>query len=112
VWLDWRLRSFDEVIQRWLCIHKGPFLIKKYLKGEVTGKEEMTVLIKLVEDWRIRLSNISEFMQQLNQVISRQANIEENCTGRFWDRNLLLGSGFLLRSTSYLLRPVVVQYRP
>jgi len=24
--------SFDEVIQRWLCIHKGPFLIQKYQK--------------------------------------------------------------------------------
>jgi len=24
-------------------------------------------------------------MQQLNQVIARQANIEENCTGRFWE---------------------------
>ncbi|MFT7561855.1 MAG: hypothetical protein ACI93R_003787 [Flavobacteriales bacterium] len=63
---DWRV---DEVIQRWRCIHKGPFLIHKYLKDEVTGKAEMAVVIKLVEDWRIRLSNISEFMQRLNQVI-------------------------------------------
>ncbi|MFT7562274.1 MAG: hypothetical protein ACI93R_004209 [Flavobacteriales bacterium] len=33
----------------------------------------------------MRLSSISEFMQRLNQVISRQANIEERCTGRFWE---------------------------
>jgi REP element-mobilizing transposase RayT len=77
--------SFDEVIQRWLCIHKGPFLIQKYQKGDTIGVAEMTVLTRIVDDWRVRLASVSEFMQQLNQVIARQANIEENCTGRFWD---------------------------
>jgi hypothetical protein len=77
--------SFEEVIQRWLCIHKGPFLVRKYQEGELIEQTEMAVLIKLVADWRKRLSSISEFMQQLNQVISRQANIEEKCTGRFWE---------------------------
>jgi REP element-mobilizing transposase RayT len=27
--------SFDEVIQRWLCLHKGPFLIQRYQQGDV-----------------------------------------------------------------------------
>jgi REP element-mobilizing transposase RayT len=105
---DW---SFDEVIQRWLCIHKGPFLIHKYLKGEVIGKAEMAIVIKLVEDWRIRLSSISEFMQRLNQVISRQANIEESCTGRFWEGRYksqpLLTEEALLTAMAYVdLNPV------
>jgi REP element-mobilizing transposase RayT len=105
---DW---SFDEVIQRWLCIHKGPFLIHKYLKGEVIDKAEMTVVTKLVEDWRIRLSSISEFMQRLNQVISRQANNEENCTGRFWEGRYksqpLLTEEALLTAMAYVdLNPV------
>jgi hypothetical protein len=82
--------SFDEVIQRWLCIHKGPFLIQKYQKGDAISVAEMNVLTRIVDDWRLRLASVSEFMQQLNQVIARQANIEENCTGRFWGRNLLL----------------------
>jgi REP element-mobilizing transposase RayT len=77
--------SFDEVIQRWLCIHKGPFLIQKYQKGDTIGVAEMAVLTRIVDDWRLRLASISEFMQQLNQVIARQANIEESCTGRFWE---------------------------
>jgi REP element-mobilizing transposase RayT len=77
--------SVDEVIQRWLCIHKGPFLIQKYQKGETIGEAEMKVLTHIVNDWRIRLASVSEFMQQLNQVIARQANIEESCTGRFWE---------------------------
>jgi REP element-mobilizing transposase RayT len=77
--------SFDEVIQRWLCIHKGPFLIQKYQKGDALGVAEMNVLTQIVDDWRVRLASLSEFMQQLNQVIARQANIEEHCTGRFWE---------------------------
>ncbi|MFT7387425.1 MAG: hypothetical protein ACI8VC_000665 [Candidatus Endobugula sp.] len=82
--------SFDEVIQRWLCLHKGPFLIQKYQKGDPIGVAEMNVLTRIVDDWRVRLTSVSEFMQQLNQVIARQANIEENCTGRFWGRDLRL----------------------
>jgi hypothetical protein len=45
----------------------------------------MNVLTQIVDDWRVRLASVSEFMQQLNQVIARQANIEECCTGRFWE---------------------------
>ena len=73
------------MIQRWLCIHKGPFLIQKYQKGDAIGTAEMKVLNLIVDDWRLRLASISEFMQQLNQVIARQANSEERCTGCFWE---------------------------
>ncbi|MFT7561929.1 MAG: hypothetical protein ACI93R_003861 [Flavobacteriales bacterium] len=71
----------------------------------------MAVVIKLVEDWRIRLSSISKFMQQLNQVISRQANIEEKCTGRFWEGRYksqpLLTEEALLTAMAYVdLNPV------
>jgi hypothetical protein len=78
------------VIQRWLCIHKGPLLIQKHQNGDAISVAEMNVLTRIVDDWRVRLASVSEFMQQLNQVIARQANIEESCTGRFWGRNLLL----------------------
>ena len=33
--------SFDQVIQRWPCLHKGPFLIQKYQKGDTIGVAEM-----------------------------------------------------------------------
>jgi REP element-mobilizing transposase RayT len=103
--------SFDEVIHRWLCLHKGPFLIQQYQKGGVIGKAEMNVLIKIVEEWRIRLASISEFMQQLNQVIARQANIEDNCTGRFWEGRYksqpLLTEEALLTAMAYVdLNPI------
>jgi REP element-mobilizing transposase RayT len=103
--------SFDEVIQRWLCIHKGPFLIQKYQKGDPIGVAEMSVLTRIVDDWRVRLASVSEFMQQLNQVIARQANIEENCTGRFWEGRFksqpLLTEEALLTAMAYVdLNPI------
>ena len=103
--------SFNEVIQRWLCIHKGPFLIQKHQKGDAIGVAEMKVLTRIVDDWRVRLASISEFMQQLNQVIARQANIEENCTGRFWEGRFksqpLLTEAALLTAMAYTdLNPI------
>ena len=76
--------STDEIIQRWLCLHKGPLLVQKYQKGESLNKAERVTISDIVENWRLRLFSISEFMQQLNQVIARQANQEEGCTGRFY----------------------------
>ena len=103
--------SFDEVIQRWLCLHKGPFLIQKYQKGDAISVAEMNVLTRIVDDWRLRLASVSEFMQQLNQVIARQANIEENCTGRFWEGRFksqpLLTEEALLTAMAYVdLNPI------
>lgn len=62
--------SLDEVIQRWLYLHKGPFLIQQYQKDKTLDKVEINVITKIVDDWRARLSSISECMQQLNQVIA------------------------------------------
>ena len=71
----------------------------------------MKVLTRIVDDWRVRLASISEFMQQLNQVIARQANIEENCTGRFWEGRFksqpLLTEAALLTAMAYTdLNPI------
>lgn len=103
--------SFDEVIQRWRCLYRGPFLLQKYLKGEALCPAEQRVLDDLVESWRLRLSSLSEFMQLLNQAIARQANQEENCTGRFWEgrykSQALLSDEALLTAMAYVdLNPV------
>ena len=103
--------SKDEIIQRWLCLHKGPLLVQKYQKGELLNKAELATLSDIVENWRSRLFSISEFMQQLNQVIARQANQEEACTGRFWEGRFkshpLLTEEALLTAMAYVdLNPI------
>jgi len=103
--------SLKEVIQRWLSLHKGPFLVHKYVKNEILTPAEHEVLLSIIENWRLRLGSISEFMQQLNQSIARQANIEEKCTGRFWEGRYksqpLLTEGALLTAMAYVdLNPI------
>ncbi|SBS38007.1 hypothetical protein MSP8886_04356 [Marinomonas spartinae] len=36
------------------------------------------------EAYRSRLMDISWFMKELNEPIARQANFEDNCTGRYY----------------------------
>lgn len=99
------------MIQRWLCLHKGPFLVHQYLKSKALSSAEHTVLQDIVENWRARLGSISEFMQQLNQAIARLANAEEKCTGRFWEGRYksqpLLTEEALLTAMAYVdLNPI------
>ncbi len=40
---------------------------------------------KQLEEVRTRLGSLSWFMRFLNECIARQANAEDECTGRFWE---------------------------
>ena len=46
---------------------------------------QVAKLKHLVATYRSRLSDISWFMRCLNEPIARKANIEDNCTGHFWE---------------------------
>jgi len=77
--------SNDEVIQNWHKLYKGNALSQRYRQGASLSKAEHSALKEQVEVWRQRLMSISWFMRILNEGIARQANKEDQCTGRFWE---------------------------
>ena len=79
---DWEL---CEVIERWHRLCKGSLLSQRFVRGEALDSAELTRLAELAETWRSRLTDISWFMRYLNESIAREANREDQCTGRFWE---------------------------
>lgn len=77
--------SDQDVINRWCSLFKGPLLIQKYRKGESLAGHEKAAIGDIVAVWRKRLADISWFMRCLNQNIARRANLEDECSGRFWE---------------------------
>ncbi len=78
----------EEVLERWHRLHKGTLLTHRYLNS-VERKAMSATQIESVESiasiYRARLHDISWFMRLLNEYIARQANKEDECTGRFWE---------------------------
>ena len=77
--------SAQEIVSRWHRLFKGNLLSQRFIRGEVLDSAERQALDDLIKSWRERLTSISQFMQVLNEYIARQANREDNCTGRFWE---------------------------
>ncbi|GAB4196049.1 MAG: transposase [Wenzhouxiangellaceae bacterium] len=103
--------SLDEVIERWTQLYSTPDLIQRYQNDEWLDDSEQEALSDLVESWRERLYSLSWFMRALNEAIARQANQEDNCTGRFWSGRFtsqaLLDEAALLTAMAYVdLNPV------
>ena len=76
-------RSDDEIMDRWCALFKGPLLIQRYREGDALSTAENATVSDIVNVWRNKLSSISWFMRCLNQPIARQANREDECTGKF-----------------------------
>ena len=77
--------STREICVRWHQLFSGNDLSRRYLKQEVLSPSEEKRLLEQAEDWRSRLIDLSWFMRCLNEPIARQANQEDNATGRFWE---------------------------
>jgi len=106
--------SLDDIIERWHRLYQGNLISKRYCRGEVLNCAEMAQLKAITKCWRERLTNISWFMRSLNEPIARQANLEDECTGRFWEGRFksqaLLDEGALLACMAYVdLNPIRAQ---
>ena len=77
--------SDAEVIERWHRLFKGSLLSQRFSRGEALARAEQQALADEVTEWRQRLVSISWFMRCLNEPIAREANREDNVTGRFWE---------------------------
>ncbi|MCG7934684.1 MAG: transposase, partial [Candidatus Thiodiazotropha taylori] len=100
-----------EVITRWTQLYKGHLLADRYLAGDVMSGAERAALSELIEEWRLRLFDISWFMRCLNEHLARKANEEDHCKGRFFEGRFksqaLLDEGALLTCMSYVdLNPI------
>ncbi len=100
-----------EIAARWQMLFRLPVLVERYLSGQSSGDAENQVTEKIIEKWRARLCDISWFMRCLNEHIARLANLEDHCTGRFWEGRFkcqaLLDEKALLTAMAYVdLNPI------
>lgn len=103
--------SDKEVIVRWHSLFKGTLFSQQYLAGEPLDNNKLKLLKKDVKRWRTRLCDLSWFMRIVNEHIARQANAEDECTGRFWEGRFksqaLLDERALLSCMAYVdLNPI------
>ena len=77
--------SDHEVIERWHQLFSGTDLTHAFISNKPLSKAQRRLVADTAHEWRQRLIDISWFMRCMNEPIARQANAEDNCTGRFWE---------------------------
>lgn len=103
--------SDDEVIRRWTALFPRNGILVKTLLENKMSKTAQKRLRTQVEIWRQRLTDISWFMRCINETIARDANREDQCSGRFWEGRFksqaLLDEKALITCMAYVdLNPV------
>lgn len=74
-----------EVISRWTTLFPGNAVLVETLLKNQSSRAAKKLLQKKLDLWRDRLQDISWFMRCINETVARQANKEDQCSGRFWE---------------------------
>jgi len=104
--------SSEEIARRWLLLFpKGRDSEGQPLEPSDEQIEAICSNPGLVETYRSRLNSVSWFMKSLNEWISRKANREDKCTGKFWEGRFkctaLKSQGAVLACMQYIdLNPI------
>ncbi|WP_027390279.1 hypothetical protein [Chrysiogenes arsenatis] len=77
--------SDEEVLERWCQLFSGNAMVQKHRSGEGLDSYQLQKLQVMIAEYRQRLCDLSWYMRSLNEFIARQANLEDRCTGRFWE---------------------------
>lgn len=101
----------SEVAERWTTLFRGHALVQRHLGGIALDAAEQQAAMKILQEYRARLGDISWFMRCLNEHVARKANEEDGCKGRFWEGRFksqaLLDEKALLACMAYVdLNPV------
>lgn len=102
--------SDEEVAARWVRL--GPTLTGGSSDPARRAMRERALVADpgRLEEIRQRLGSVSWFMRFLNECIARQANAEDDCTGRFWEGRFKCQS--LLDESSVLACMAYVDLNP
>lgn len=103
--------SDKEVVRRWHRIYQGNIISQRFENNEPLDAGQLLQLASDIGEWRTRLCSISWFMRALNEPIARQANKEDECTGKFFEARFksqaLLDEQALLSCMAYVdLNPI------
>ncbi|WP_028114691.1 transposase [Ferrimonas kyonanensis] len=103
-----------DVLTRWHRLFAGTDVTRRYCDDEQRDnltRVELNQVERKAEVYRSRLTDLSWFMRSLNEHIAREANKEDNCSGRFWEGRFksqaLLDEQALLACMAYVdLNPI------
>ena len=102
--------SDDEVMSPWEKVYgiATPIVIGL---ADGASPAQRAVAEEMIDVRRQRLTNLSWFMKCLNEYIARKANLEDRCTGHFWESRFksqaLLDERALLTCMAYVdLNPI------
>jgi REP element-mobilizing transposase RayT len=77
--------SDAEILARWTTLFpRNGTLVETLVKNQ-NSRAAKKLLQQKLELWRERLQDISWFMRCINETVARQANREDECSGRFWE---------------------------